>query len=68
MDTNRPIFIPVILGTSRQGRMSEHVAKFVVEEVAKRDGVETELIDIRKFRFPPQMRVKPSKTLSFLQP
>lgn len=48
MDTNQPLFIPVILGTSRQGRMSEYVAKFVVEEVAKRDGVETELIDIRK--------------------
>jgi NAD(P)H-dependent FMN reductase len=48
MDTNRPIFIPVILGTSRQGRMSEHVAKFVVEEVAKREAVETELIDIRQ--------------------
>lgn len=47
MDTNRPIFIPVILGTPRQGRMSEHVAKFVVEEVRKRNGVETELIDIR---------------------
>jgi NAD(P)H-dependent FMN reductase len=48
MDTHRPLFIPVILGTSRQGRRSEHVAKFVVEEVAKRDSVETELIDIRK--------------------
>ena len=47
MDTNRPIFIPVILGTPRQGRMSEHVAKFVVEEVRKRNSVETELIDIR---------------------
>src|SRR3972149_3035884 len=47
MNTNRPIFIPVILGTSRQGRMSEHVAKFIVEEVSKREGVETELIDIR---------------------
>jgi NAD(P)H-dependent FMN reductase len=47
MNINRPIFIPVILGTTRQGRMSEHVARFVVEEVRKRDGVETELIDIR---------------------
>jgi NAD(P)H-dependent FMN reductase len=47
MTTQRPLFIPVILGTPRQGRMSEHVAKFVVGEVAKRDGVETELIDIR---------------------
>jgi NAD(P)H-dependent FMN reductase len=47
METIRPLFIPVILGTPRQGRMSEHVAKFVAQEVAKRDGVETELIDIR---------------------
>ncbi|GAC1499354.1 MAG: NADPH-dependent FMN reductase [Chamaesiphon sp.] len=48
MNPSRSLFIPVILGTPRQGRMSEHVAKFVVEEVDKRDGVETELIDIRK--------------------
>jgi NAD(P)H-dependent FMN reductase len=47
MDINRPIFIPVILGTPRQGRMSEYVARFVVEEVRKRNGVEAELIDIR---------------------
>ncbi|MHC5937341.1 hypothetical protein [Nostoc sp.] len=39
-------FIPVILGTSRQGRQSEHVAKFLVEQVAERDRLETELIDI----------------------
>jgi hypothetical protein len=36
----RPLFIPVILGTPRQGRMSEHVARFVLEEIAKRDGIE----------------------------
>lgn len=47
MDTSRPLFIPVILGTPRRGRWSEHVARFVVGEVAKREGVETELIDIR---------------------
>jgi NAD(P)H-dependent FMN reductase len=46
MDT-KPLFIPVILGTPRRGRWSEHVANFVVAEVAKREGVETELIDIR---------------------
>jgi NAD(P)H-dependent FMN reductase len=48
MDTNRPLFIPVILGTSRQGRMSENVARFMLEEVARREGVETELIDVRE--------------------
>jgi NAD(P)H-dependent FMN reductase len=41
------LFIPVILGTPRQGRQSEHAAKFVLEETRKRAGVETELIDVR---------------------
>lgn len=45
--TQRPLFIPVILGTPRQGRRSEHAAKFVLEETKKRAGVETELIDVR---------------------
>ncbi|HVG34345.1 MAG TPA: NAD(P)H-dependent oxidoreductase [Pyrinomonadaceae bacterium] len=52
MNANRPLFIPVILGTARQGRASESVARFVFEEVKKRDGVESELIDIRTLSFP----------------
>ena len=48
----RPLFIPVILGTSRKGRASENVARFVHAEVAKREGVETQLIDIRTLNFP----------------
>jgi NAD(P)H-dependent FMN reductase len=51
MSSNRPIFIPVILGTPRQGRYSEYVARFVLGEVAKREAVETELIDIREMQF-----------------
>ncbi len=47
---DRPIFIPVILGTPRQGRYSEHVARFVLGEVARRESVETELIDIREMK------------------
>lgn len=47
MNMNRPLFIPVILGTTRRGRASEHVSRFVYEEVGKRVGVETELIDVR---------------------
>ena len=46
----RPVFLPVILGTSRQGRASEHAARFVFEEVSKRPDMETELIDIRNLR------------------
>ena len=48
----RPLFIPVILGTVRKGRASDNVAKFVFGEVQKREGVETELIDIRDLNFP----------------
>jgi NAD(P)H-dependent FMN reductase len=44
---NTPLFIPVILGTPRQGRQSEYVAKFIVEQVNLREDTETELIDIR---------------------
>jgi NAD(P)H-dependent FMN reductase len=47
----RPVFLPVILGTARQGRLSEHAARFVFEEVSKRPDMTTELIDIRKLRF-----------------
>lgn len=52
MSSTRPIFIPVILGTPRQGRMSEHAARFVTAEVARREGVETELIDVRELHLP----------------
>jgi NAD(P)H-dependent FMN reductase len=41
------LFIPVILGTIRKGRASEHVARFVHAELARFPGVETELVDIR---------------------
>jgi NAD(P)H-dependent FMN reductase len=46
----QPVFLPVILGTARQGRMSEHAARFVFEEVSKRPDMTTELIDIRNLR------------------
>ena len=49
---NRPLFIPVILGTVRKGRASENIAKFVFEQVKKREGVESDLIDIRELNFP----------------
>lgn len=52
MSDTRPIFVPVILGTLRQGRFSEYVARFVLGEVARREGVETELIDIREIPLP----------------
>ena len=46
--TERPLFIPVILGTSRRGRRSENAARFVLEQTRKRKDIETELIDVCK--------------------
>lgn len=52
MNEERPLFIPVILGTPRQGRMSEQAAVLMHERVGLRDGVETELIDVAKLSIP----------------
>jgi NAD(P)H-dependent FMN reductase len=46
--TERPLFIPIILGTARRGRQSENVARFVFEQTKKRADIETELIDVCK--------------------
>lgn len=46
MQSFRPLYIPVILGTTRQGRMSEAAARLLHAEIGKRPGVKTELIDI----------------------
>jgi len=52
MDAERALFIPVILGTARKGRMSLHAANLMASEIAKRPGVETELIDISRMPLP----------------
>ena len=46
MPDPRPLSVPVILGTTRKGRMSAHAANLVLGELQKREGVATELIDI----------------------
>ena len=52
MNERRPLSIPVILGTTRKGRMSVHAARFVVERLKQRQGVLTELIDIAELKLP----------------
>jgi NAD(P)H-dependent FMN reductase len=51
MTDARPLSIPVMLGTPRQGRLSEYAAQVVVEQLGKRAGVQTELIDVRDLPF-----------------
>jgi NAD(P)H-dependent FMN reductase len=52
MSTQRPLYIPVILGTSRRGRQSAHVAALMRREVGNRPGVTTDLIDIATVPMP----------------
>jgi NAD(P)H-dependent FMN reductase len=47
MGADKPLFIPLLLGTARKGRESEHAARFVFERTKARASVETEFIDIR---------------------
>src|SRR5207253_10905949 len=47
---DKPLYIPLILGTARQGRQSEHVANFLLSEMKKRPEIETELIDVRQLK------------------
>ena len=49
----KPLFLPVILGTPRHGRSSEAVARYVVSQVGAWPGVKTELIDVRALSLPP---------------
>lgn len=41
------VYIPVVLGTAREGRRSEAVAKFVYDIVSSTEGVKTEFVDVR---------------------
>jgi len=44
------LYIPIILGTAREGRESEKVAKFMLQEATKYGLKNTEIIDVRDFR------------------
>src|SRR5215212_8999735 len=48
LSMEQQLFIPIILGTARQGRQSENVARFVLDQINKRAEIEAELIDVRK--------------------
>ena len=51
-ESQRSLSIPVILGTTRKGRMSSHAARFMAQQIEKRQGVITELIDISTLPMP----------------
>src|SRR5438477_5732083 len=65
MNEPRPLAIPVILGTTRKGRRSLHVAQFVAGQLEKRKGVATELIDIAELHLPVDDAGEPVKDARF---
>lgn len=48
----RPLKIPVLLGTVRRGRISVHAARLVHAQLTKESGVETQLVDFRELDIP----------------
>jgi len=43
----KKLHITLILGTAREGRLSEHVAKFLYNEISSRDDVTVQLVDVK---------------------
>jgi NAD(P)H-dependent FMN reductase len=51
-DSNRKLFLPIILGTNRKERKSVFVAKWLHSEMEKRAEIETRLFDVANFALP----------------
>ena len=48
---NKKLNFPILLGTAREGRQSEKVAKFLFQEVSKNLEIETQIADPKDFNF-----------------
>ena len=53
------MYIPIILGTAREGRESEKVARFMLEKAAEM-GLDSEIVDVRDYRLPATDNTKTS--------
>jgi len=59
------MYIPIILGTAREGRQSKKAADFILNEV-KKAGLETEFIDVRDYRIEATDNTKKSEPAKIL--
>jgi NAD(P)H-dependent FMN reductase len=48
----RRFYIPVILGSTRTGRQSPKVARFITERMRRNERIETEILDLAEYNFP----------------
>lgn len=62
MSKNKQVYIPVVLGTGREKRLSETVAKVVFDIVRSMDGVKTTFVDVRDYATDVTTRVKDAET------
>ena len=49
---NEKLSIPLLLGTNRRDRQSEHVARWVFRKINEHPSIETRYFDVRDFRLP----------------
>jgi NAD(P)H-dependent FMN reductase len=49
---NTPLKIQIIIGSTRQNRFSDKPARYIFDELKKKEGVESELIDLRDWPLP----------------
>jgi NAD(P)H-dependent FMN reductase len=47
----KKLFIPLVLGTAREGRVSEKVARYVFNEISTLGVFETQFVDVQDFLF-----------------
>lgn len=52
MNTEEKLFIPLLLGTNRDGRASGAAARWLFAQMEARDEIETVFFDARDFQFP----------------
>ncbi len=50
--SDNKLFLPILLGTNRKDRLSEHAAKWVFAKMEDRDEIETRFFDVRDFDLP----------------
>jgi NAD(P)H-dependent FMN reductase len=50
--SEKKLFLPILLGTNRQGRQSENVAKWLFGKMNEREDVETKYFDVQDFDLP----------------
>lgn len=60
------MYIPIILGTAREGRESEKVARFMLERAVE-FGLESEILDVRDYRLPATDNTKTSDAAARLK-